>query len=80
MRLATVNADLKIGSLEEDITVSGVSPVVDVQSSVQQTVVSREVLDAAPRARNVFAVGAIIAGTTAARPDVGGTQGMQFTF
>ena len=80
MRLATVNADLKIGSLEEDITVSGVSPVVDVQSSVQQTVVSREVLDAVPTARNVFAVGAIIAGTTAARPDVGGTQGMQFNF
>src|SRR6266849_8791255 len=74
---ATVNADLKIGSLEENITVSGVSPVVDVQNSVQQIVVSREVLDAVPTARNVFAVGAIIAGTTAARPDVGGTQGMQ---
>ena len=74
---ATVNAELKIGSLEENITVSGASPVVDVQSSVQQTVVSREVLDAVPTARNVFAVGAIIAGTTASRPDVGGTQGMQ---
>jgi hypothetical protein len=74
---ATVNAELKIGSLAENITVSGVSPVVDVQSSVQQTVVSREVLDAVPTARNVFAVGAIIAGTTASRPDVGGTQGMQ---
>jgi len=74
---ATVNAELKIGSLEENITVSGVSPVVDVQNSVQQIVVSREVLDAVPTARNVFAVGAIIAGTTAARPDVGGTQGMQ---
>ena len=74
---ATVNVELKVGSIEETITVSGLSPVVDVQSSVQQTVVSREVLDAVPTARNVFAVGAIIAGTTAARPDVGGTQGMQ---
>src|SRR6478752_3884791 len=30
---ATVNADLKVGALEESVTVSGASPVVDVQSN-----------------------------------------------
>src|SRR3954466_8230795 len=30
--VATVNADLRVGSVEETVTVSGVSPVVDVQS------------------------------------------------
>src|SRR5256886_6386866 len=37
--VATVNADLKVGALEETITVTGETPVVDVQSvKVQQTV------------------------------------------
>src|SRR5215470_15433963 len=30
---ATVNADMKVGALEETVTVSGASPIVDVQSS-----------------------------------------------
>jgi Carboxypeptidase regulatory-like domain len=32
---ATVNADLRVGALEETVTVSGASPVVDVQNAVQ---------------------------------------------
>ena len=35
---ATVNADLRVGSLEETITVTGESPIVDVQSIRRQTV------------------------------------------
>src|SRR6476620_3278436 len=45
---ATINGDLKVGSLEETITVSGQSPVVDTSSAVQQQVLSRAVLDAVP--------------------------------
>ena len=37
---ATVNADLRVGDLEETITVSGQSPVVDVQNVVQQRVMT----------------------------------------
>src|ERR1700704_5681582 len=33
---ATVNADMKVGALEETITVSGASPMVDVQSVTKQ--------------------------------------------
>ena len=32
----TVNADLKVGSLEETVTVSGAAPVVDTQNVIQQ--------------------------------------------
>ena len=32
---ATVNAEMKVGSLEETVTVSGASPVVDVKSATQ---------------------------------------------
>src|SRR4029453_9097699 len=39
---ATVNGDLRVGALEETITVSGAAPVVDVQSAQQQQVYTRE--------------------------------------
>ena len=45
---AAVNADLRVGSLEETITVSGASPVVDTQNVRSQTVLTREVLDTIP--------------------------------
>ena len=45
---ATINAELRVGALEETVTVSGLSPVVDVQNAVQQTVLTRQVLDAVP--------------------------------
>src|SRR5262249_33201503 len=40
---ATVNAELRVGALEETITVSGQTPVVDVQNVVQQRVITTEV-------------------------------------
>src|ERR1044072_792253 len=40
--VATVNADLKVGALEETITVTGETPVVDVQSVKVQQTVSKE--------------------------------------
>ena len=41
---ATINADMKPGSLEESITVSGQSPLVDVQNTVQQRAVTADVI------------------------------------
>src|SRR5712691_9128943 len=38
----SVNADLRIGSLEETVTVTGESPVVDVQSTVHTQVIARD--------------------------------------
>src|SRR5262249_15164508 len=74
---ATVNADLAIGTVEEAITVTGASPLVDVQRSVSQSVMTRETLDTIPTGKDPFAVGQLIAGVTTATPDVGGTQIMQ---
>ena len=59
---ATVNADLKVGSLEETITVSGQAPIVDVQNAVQQTVMTRAVLDAVPTGRSVQTLSALLPG------------------
>src|SRR5262249_58064802 len=74
---ATVNADLAIGTVEEAITVTGASPLVDVQRSVSQSVMTRETLDTIPTGQDPFAVGQPIAGVTTSTPDVGGTQVMQ---
>ena len=48
---ANVNADMVVGALEETITVSGASPVVDIQNSRTQSVFSDQALDAVPIAR-----------------------------
>ncbi len=74
---ATVNSDLQVGQLEESITVTGASPLVDVRGSVSQSVMNRETLDTIPTGRDPFAVGQLIPGVTTNTPDVGGTQIMQ---
>src|SRR5204862_1906139 len=49
---ATVNADMRVGAVEETITVSGASPVVDVQTAARTQVLNSELLMALPTARN----------------------------
>ena len=39
-----VNAELKVGTLEETITVTGESPIVDVQTARRESVVARDVI------------------------------------
>ena len=72
--VATVNLDLKVGSLEETITVTGESPVVDVQSARQQQIIDRDALAAIPSSRNVAGIQAIIPGM-ATNGDSGGLNG-----
>jgi carboxypeptidase family protein len=81
---ATINAELKVGAIEETITVAAESPVVDVQSITSRTVMTRDVLDAIPTGRNIQAVGIMIPGTSIAvggggalSRDVGGSGNLQ---
>jgi hypothetical protein len=59
---ATVNADLEVGSLEETITVSGASPVVDLQSTQNQFVVNKEVLEVLPATRSMQGGASLVPG------------------
>ena len=77
---ATVDASMKVGSLEESVTVSGASPVVDVQSNVKSQVLSRDTLDAIPNAHTIQSIGQMIPGVTLTSPDVGGSVQMQQTY
>ena len=45
---ATVNGQLRVGAVEESVTVSGTSPIVDTQNVTQQQVMTRDVIDAIP--------------------------------
>jgi len=68
---AQVNAEMAVGVVEETITVSGESPVVDVQNTVQQRVIDRQVIDTIPLSSNVFNMaGATVPGLSSQQPDV----------
>jgi hypothetical protein len=77
---STINAELKVGAVEETVTVSGESPVVDVQTNTKAQVLSRDVLDQVPSAHTIQSVGQLVVGVTLTAPDVGGSQAMQQTY
>ncbi|MGE0450113.1 MAG: carboxypeptidase regulatory-like domain-containing protein [Vicinamibacterales bacterium] len=74
---ARIDADMKLGSLQESLTVSGSAPLVDVLSTTTQTSVSKELFEAIPTSRNPWVVAGLVAGVVTQRLDVGGTQAMQ---
>ena len=49
--VATVNADLRVGTLEETVTVTGESPIVDVQSAKRQRTLDSDLVQSLPTAR-----------------------------
>ena len=59
---ATINADMRVGALEESITVTGDAPVVDVTTAVHTQVLNREAMDAIPTGRTIQGMGQLIVG------------------
>src|SRR5688572_6417836 len=49
----TIPAEMKVGAIEETVTVTGESPVVDVQTVRRETVLDQEVIASVPGARTV---------------------------
>ena len=76
---ATVNAELRVGSVSETVTVSGEAPTVDIRNVVQEKVLTDEVREALPTGRSILAMSEIIPGisvVTGTRPsahDVAGS-------
>ena len=50
----TVSADLAVGAVEETITVSGETPVVNLQTTTRQAVMDQEIVSAIPSSRTPF--------------------------
>jgi hypothetical protein len=72
---AVVDASLRVGALEETITVTGEAPVVDVQNTTNQRVLTSAIIDTIPAARNFAALGTLIPGLNSGNVDVGGSLG-----
>jgi Carboxypeptidase regulatory-like domain len=74
---ATVNAELRVGALEESVTVTGAAPLVDVQSTQRSVVMNRELMDSVPTARNYSGMASLMPGVRMSNTDVGGNQQME---
>jgi hypothetical protein len=84
--VATVNGDMRVGGLAETITVTGENPIVDVQTTTQQRVLNKEVIDAIPTGRSHLDQAVLVPGLSSSQGaargvlmDVGGTNNLQNT-
>src|ERR1700752_1228150 len=60
--VATISVELRVGALEETVTVTGESPIVDVQSARVQTGIDRDVIAAIPSSRNATGIQSLVPG------------------
>jgi hypothetical protein len=74
--VATVNADMRVGALEETVTVTGETPVVDVQSTTRQQVLGDEVVELLPTGRTTTVLAQLVPAVVSDRDDVGGTDSL----
>jgi carboxypeptidase family protein len=80
-----VDVEMRVGNVAETVTVTGETPIVDVQTTRRQTVLDQQVVTAIPTSRNSFSVGVLIPGVSLAfsgtlgspnnAQDVGGSLG-----
>src|SRR5688572_12468408 len=74
--VAPVNVDMALGGVEQAITVTGASPVVDVQSSQRREVVNKEMLEALPTGRSFVTMAGTVPAVSTGQFDVGGSTSM----
>jgi Carboxypeptidase regulatory-like domain len=76
--VATVNGELKVGDVAETITVTGESPIVDLQTVTRQRVFGHDIADVIPTGRSQFNLAVLIPGvSTTGGQDVGGSLGTE---
>jgi len=76
---ATINADLKVGTVSETITVTGETPVVDVQNAAREITLSTDVVKSIPTVRSYNGIVVIVPGVVTNLNDtVTGTATTQF--
>jgi hypothetical protein len=74
--VATVNADMPVGSLQETITVTGESPVVDLQSAKRTRTIDTEMIQSLPTVRSYNGLVRMIPSMTGGGNDVVLSPGM----
>src|SRR5262245_50724437 len=80
---ANVGTEMRVGGVEETVTVSGASPIVDVQNVRNQNVITSKLISEVPTSRNFIGMVALTLGATGGggftgpngNRDVGGNNG-----
>jgi carboxypeptidase family protein/TonB-dependent receptor-like protein len=75
---ATVNAEMNLAGVAENVTVNGASPVIDVTSTKVATEYNAEKLEALPGSRDYASVTSFLPGVSQSRPSVGGTGSVTY--
>ena len=80
---AQLNVQMRVGDVQESVTVSGASPIVDIQRTERREVVSQELANSLPTGRSFATMGNTIpalvqggSGVTGSAFDVGGSSTM----
>ena len=71
---ANVNVELALATLQETVTVSGASPVIDTSATRVQQNFKMEQLQSIPNGRDMWALLAVTPGVAMNRVDVGGNR------
>ena len=74
---ATIDAELRVGAVQETVTVTGESPIVDVQSAATTRTVSAEAFKEIPSSGSWLQMAALVPAVRASVQDVGGVLGDQ---
>src|SRR5688572_16996580 len=76
---ASIDAEMRVGGLEETVTVTGESPIVDVASARRETTINNDILKAIPTVRSYNALVVVVPGVVTNLNDtVVGTSTTQF--
>ena len=77
---AAVDISLEVGGLEESLTVSGQSPLVDVQATTQRRAITNELIDELPTGRSFQNIAILVPGVQVplSQQDVGGSDGARW--
>jgi hypothetical protein len=74
---ASINAEMRVGSLEETITVSGQAPLVDTSTTAARKTITKDTIDVLPTGKNWNGIGQVTVGIVSNQVDVGGSSGEQ---
>ena len=74
---SNVDGELRVGAVQETITVTGESPIVDIQSSAQTRTMTDQAFKELPSGGSWIQMAALVPAITASNMDVGGVLGDQ---
>ena len=76
---ASLNVDLKVGTVAETVTVTGETPIIDVKGVTREQIISKSMMDALPTSKSMGGLIALVPGAVSPANglDVGGSKGEQ---